>query len=196
MVLFPKVGKKEKRRKFLFPTPENNFFLYLCSRKRKEKELDMAELKLMTVDDLYISPFVARRVYNEDGVMSWVPIERNVNPTGMPVVDFIARSLAEGRSNMEWIARQLGCSGADLQGWSRAMTGMDFREFRRAYLFRVADDLMRYTSLSIDEVARRSGFCSASLLGQQYRKYRDRTPVEVRQSIRQPRDEDRYKVWG
>ncbi len=156
----------------------------------------MAEVKLMTVDDLYISPFVARRVYNEDGVMSWVPIERNVNPTGMPVVDFIARSLAEGRSNMEWIARQLGCSGADLQGWSRAMTGMDFREFRRAYLFRVADDLMRYTSLSIDEVARRSGFCSASLLSQQYRKYRNRTPVEVRQSIRQPRDEGRYKVWG
>ena len=155
----------------------------------------MADLKRMTVDDMYISPFVARRVYNEDGVMSWIPMERNVNPTGIPVVDFIARSLAEGRSNMEWIARQLGCSGTDLHGWSRTMTGMDFREFRRAYLFRLADDLLRYTSLSIDEVARRSGFYSASLLSQQYRKYRNRTPVEVRRSLRQPRDEGRYKAW-
>lgn len=156
----------------------------------------MAEVKLMTIDDLYISPFVARRVYNEDGVKSWVPIERNVNPTGMPVVDFIARSLAEGRSNISWIARQLGCSVTDIIGWCRTMTGMDAREFRRAYMFRLADDLMRYTSLSIDEVARRSGFHSASLLSQQYRKYRNKTAVEVRQTIRQSRDEGRYKVWG
>ncbi len=155
----------------------------------------MAELKLLTVDDLYISPFIARRVYNEDGVMTWVPMERNVNPTGTPVMDFIARSMAEGRGDLDWLAAQLGCTREDLLGWYRTMTGMSAREFRHAYMFRIADELLRYTSLSIDEIARRTGFHCASLLSQQYKKYRRQTAVQVRRSLRQPRDEDRYKPW-
>lgn len=154
----------------------------------------MATPKFLTLDDLYITPFVARRVYNEDGVMNWVPMERNENPTGVPVIDFIARSMAEGR-DLEWLAGQLGCSREDLWGWYHTMTGMGPKEFRHAYMFRLADELMRYTSLSFDEIARRSGFRCASLLCQQYRKYRHRTSSEMRRSLREPNDTDRYKVW-
>ena len=54
--------------------------------------------------------------------------------------------------------------------------------------------LLRYTTMSYDEVGRRAGFGSSSLLYQQFRKYRHFTPDECRRSIRKPYDEGRYRV--
>lgn len=39
-----------------------------------------------TLEQLYISPFTARRRYDEDGNVSWVPLERNTEPTGIWVM--------------------------------------------------------------------------------------------------------------
>ena len=50
----------------------------------------------MTLDEIYISPFTARRVYSEDGVVSWIPLKRNLEPTGIARLDFIFRSFSEG----------------------------------------------------------------------------------------------------
>ena len=173
-----------------------NKVLPLLPRTKTKKGYDMATPKFLTLDDLYISPFVARRVYTEDGEVKWVPMERNLSPTGIEVIDFIARSMAEGHSDMDWLAQQLGCSRENMLGWFRTMTGMSARDFRHAYMFRLADDLLRYTLMGYDEVARRAGFTSASVLSQQYRKYRHRTAHEVRNAIRQPRDIGRYRAYA
>ena len=42
----------------------------------------METIKPLTIDDIYISPFTARRVYDEEGIVHWEPIERNVHSTG------------------------------------------------------------------------------------------------------------------
>ncbi len=173
-----------------------NKVLPLLPITKTKKGYEMATPKFLTLDDLYISPFVSRRVYTEDGEVKWVPMERNLAPTGISVIDFIARSMAEGHSDMDWLAQQLGCSRQHMLGWFRTMTGMSARDFRHAYMFRLADDLLRYTSMTYDEVARRAGFTSVSVLSQQYRKYRHRTAHEVRKAIRQPRDEGRYRAYA
>ena len=112
----------------------------------------MDVLKPVTIDELYITPFTARRVYDEDGVINWVPVERNLNPTGLRTVDCIARSFSAGLSDFKVMARQLGCSVQDLRGFLRTLTGMTADEFRNAYMFRLADDLLRYTAMTVDEV--------------------------------------------
>lgn len=154
----------------------------------------METVQPLTIDEMWITPFTARRVYSEEGAVSWVPVERNLNPTGQRHLDFIARSMSDGNTRTEWIAQQLGCKREDLWGLVRTLTGMDVREFRLAWMFRLADELLRYTTMSYDEVGRRAGFGSSSLLCQQFRKYRHFTPDERRRSIRKPYDEGRYRV--
>ena len=41
-----------------------------------------------TLDDVYISPFTARRRYDEEGVMHYDEVERRLYPTGMSGPDF------------------------------------------------------------------------------------------------------------
>lgn len=154
----------------------------------------MEQIQWITVDELYITPFTSRRVYSEDGAISWMPVERNLTPTGQRHLDFIARSMSEGHADFSWMAQRLRCSTADLCAMIRVLTGMDGRDFRHEYSFRLVDDLLRYTSMTVAEIARRTGFHSASSLCQQYMKYRHFSPDAHRKVIRQERDEGRYRL--
>ena len=49
-----------------------------------------------TLDEMYISPFTARRRYDEEGVMHYDAVERNTAPTGVEVMDHYLRRLSEG----------------------------------------------------------------------------------------------------
>lgn len=71
---------------------------------------------------------------------------------------------------------------------------MSFVDFRRQYIFRFADDLLRYTDLSVDKIARRIGAYSASSLCQQFIEYRHFTPRQRRIALQQPRDAGRYRM--
>jgi AraC-like DNA-binding protein len=154
----------------------------------------MEAIKKLTVNDLYISPFTARRVYNEDGVMSYVPIERNTKPTGQGIIDRLAQEMATGNTDHQRLALIMGCTREEFSGFIRVMTGMSFADFRRQYIFRFADDLLRYTDLSVDKIARRIGAYSASSLCQQFVEYRHFTPKQRRIALQQPRDAGRYRM--
>ena len=154
----------------------------------------METIKPLTIDEIYISPFTARRVFDEDGIVHWERIERNLHPTGQRHVDALIQAYASGVSDAEQIALRLGCRREDIWAMVRVLTGMDIREFRHAYGFRLADDLLRYTSWSIDRVAQRAGFHSASVLCQQYLKYYKMTPDERRRRLRRGNDVGRYRL--
>lgn len=154
----------------------------------------MDKFRTLTVDDLYIPPFTAQKKYSEDGDEHWVPLERSLAPTGNPQADFVARLMAGGMTDLETIAKTIGCQTNDFYGWLRVTTGMSARLFRLQYIFRMADDLLRYTSMSIGEIARRTGSYSASALCQLYRKYRRCTPDDRRRAIRQHNDEGRFRL--
>lgn len=154
----------------------------------------MEQPKPLTLDEIYITPFTARRVYSEDGEIRWKPIERNLTPTGERHVDALLQAYARGEGDPRLLARSMGWSADDLRGFVRVLTGLNLQQLRRAYAFRLADDLLRYTSMTIDEVARRAGFYSASQMCQQFRRFRHQLPTERRKALRQPRDEGRYRL--
>ena len=156
--------------------------------------MTMEAIKKLTVNDLYISPFTARRVYNEDGVMSYVPVERNTKPTGQGIIDRLAQEMAAGNTDHLKLAHIMGCTREEFSGFIRVITGMSFADFRRQYIFRFADDLLRYTDLSVDKIARRIGAYSASSLCQQFIEYRHFTPKQRRIALQQPRDAGRYRM--
>lgn len=154
----------------------------------------MEAIKKLSINDLYISPFTARRVYNEDGVISYVPVERKTNPTGLSVIDRMVQEMAAGNNDHLRLARIMGCTRGELNGFVRTLTGMNFADFRRQYIFRLADDLLRYTDLPVGKIARRIGAYSASSLCQQFVEYRHVTPKQRRIALQQPRDVGRYRM--
>ena len=154
----------------------------------------METIPHMTLDEMYVSPFTARRTFDGEGHIVWVPIERNLSPTGQRHIDFLISSLANGQNDLDAMAEKLGCTRIDLYGLFHAITGTNVREFCLAYSFRLADDMLRYTSLPIREIARRSGFGSVSVLCQQYKRYRRMTAAACRRSMRAEGDKDRYRV--
>ena len=154
----------------------------------------MPLIQPLTIDEIYISPFRERRAKDEYGRLQWVPNERNLHPTGQRHVDALIQSYASGNADAGSIAKMFGCKREDIWAMVRILTGMDIREFRHAYSFRLADDLLRYTSLSIDRIANRSGFICASLLCQQYLKYYKCTPAERRSQLRHGSDLGLYRL--
>lgn len=148
----------------------------------------MEELKRVTVDDLYINPFSARREYEPDGRIRWIPLERNLQPTGVPLLDRLARLLAGGATGYDQLAREMGTKETDMRAFIRVLTGMDARQFRLAYMFRLSDDLLRYTKLKTADIARRVGASTSANLCQLFRDNRHMTPSSRRRQLRQPRD--------
>ena len=94
-----------------------------------------------TVNDLYISPFTAKRLYNEDGDIHYEPIARNLNPTGIKVMDHYLRRLTEGKDVLRDFCPIYGLRTEDMDSLIYILTGMKGEDFRTAYQLRMADDL-------------------------------------------------------
>ena len=150
------------------------------------------EFKRFTPEELYISPFSRRRLYDPDGHVTYVNIERNLRPTGIDQLDFIARTLSSGANDYEWMAGQMDVRYEDLCAFVRVMTTCSAHELRRSIMFLLADDLLRYTNLNVDEIARRCGASSAPNLSQMYRDNRHTTPFSRRKRLRQEGDLGRF----
>ena len=147
-----------------------------------------------TFDDIYISPFRRVRHFDDDGLPYYSPVERNLRPTRVAAIDQLVQSLTNGHASMSAFARRLGCSPRDVSGFVRCFSGMSGEEFRQRYLQRLVDDLLRYTSLSVAQVAERSGLgCSRTLIAFTRRLY-GCTPVERRRRIRKAGDEGRFAL--
>lgn len=147
-----------------------------------------------TLDDLYISPFNAVRFYDNNGTPHYMYYDRNLHPTGIYAADHLLQSLTNGETTIKAVARRLGCSGRDISGLIRCLTGMPSDDFRTQYLMRLVDDLLCYTSLSLADVARRSGIGSERNLYSFCRRRFRCTPAERRNKIRSLGDVGRYAL--
>ena len=147
-----------------------------------------------TLEDLYISTFTYIRYFDQNGTAKYRPLERNLHPTGIYAADLLLQSLTNGETTLTAIARRLGCSGRDISGLIRCLTGMPSEEFRNQYRMKLVDDLLRYTSLSLAEVAQKSGIGSERNLYSFCRRHYNCTPADRRNQIRSVGDEDRYSI--
>lgn len=152
------------------------------------------EKRYKTLDEVYISPFTAVRHYDENGQAVYSPLERNLHPTGLYAADHLLQSLTAGQNRLKDIADRLGCSDRDLSGFIRCLTGQPSHDFCIAYRLRLIDDLLRFTALSLSEVARRSGLGTARSLHRFVLRHHGCTPGDRRQQIRQVGDEGRFGI--
>ena len=160
----------------------------------QETQVMEAKKQFLTLDDLYISPFTHVRRYDDNGQPIYTPLERKLHPTGLYAADLLLQSLTNGTTNLAAIARRLGCSGRDLSGLVRCLTGQPSDDFRNQYRQRLVDDLLRFTSLSLAEVALRSGIGSERNLYSFCRRHHGCTPSDRRNQIRKVGDEGRFEI--
>jgi len=147
-----------------------------------------------TLDDLYITPFTRRRLYDEDGHKRFVAVERNTSPTGIHVMDDYLRCLAAGQCDVGAFAARYGLTTGEVAAMVFILTGVKSARFRQLYQARLADDLLRYTSLSLAEVARRSGLGTPINLYQTLRREWNMSATERRQALRQEADEGHFAL--
>ena len=147
-----------------------------------------------TLEELYISPFTRARRFDDNGQPYYVALTRDLNPTGIYAADMLLRSFTDGRPSLADLAGRLGCDGRDLSGLLRCLTGMPSEEFRIAYRKRIVGELLRYTSMTLAEVAARSGIGSARNLSLFCNHHFRSTPDELRRRLRQQGDEGRFAV--
>ena len=145
-----------------------------------------------TLDDLYISPFTSLRYYDDNGQPRYRPLERNLYPTGIYAADLLLQSLTLGHSSMSSHAIRLGCSSRDISGLIRCLTGQPSDHFRTEYRKRLVTDLLRFTNLSLPEVAARSGIGRKRNLHLFTNLHFGCTPEDLRQRIRKVGDEGRF----
>ena len=143
--------------------------------------------------DLYISPFRWKRQYSVDGVVSYVDMPKPA-PTGIRMFDAYIRYLADGNSDLQAFADAHGLRREDIDSMIFILTGMRGVDFRLKFQLRMAAELLRYTSMSLAEVSRRSGIGSTNNLYLSFKRDFNLAPGYWRLRNRQQGDVGRYKL--
>ena len=187
-----KPGDSWKHRHVSFPT--------FKTKAQKPRVLKMKAP--FTFDELYCSPLREERrcEFKDDGTGKPQVLEnyvaRNlpeVRLTGIQAMDEFVRFLADGRSDIQAFCEERGLRISDIDSLVFVLTGMRGIDFRQRYQINMMNELLRYTSLSPAEVARRSGLGSAHNLYQTTKREFGEAPIEHRKNLREPGDEGRYR---
>ena len=150
----------------------------------------------MTLEGLYRMPFAERREFDpQTGEARYSRIEWPQERSGVWMMDELLAWLDAGSpGTVLRFCEERGLGYADLGGLVFCLTGMTGEDFRLTYQMRMADDLMRYTPLTLAEVAKRSGIGSPLNLNQSYRREYDLTPGERRRLLRKKGDVGRFRL--
>ena len=147
-----------------------------------------------SIDDLYIPPFVSKRVFDERGIIHYVKIDRNTSPSGVRVMDHFLLRMSAGMDRIDMFCKIYGLRTDDIDSMIYIMTGQPGQTFRFAYQLRLLDDLLRYTELPLREVARRSGLGTHTNMCLFLRRQCAQTPTQRRMQLRQPGDAGLFAV--
>lgn len=168
-----------------------------ADRGREGRKIVKRELKSepqFTLEEMYITPFTLRKRFDEDGRWEYVPVERDLKPTGIKIMDDYLGYLSAGRSDMQAFADRHGLRTEEVAALVFILTGMKGVRFRQLYQMRLADDLLRFTDLPFDEVARRSGLGSPNNLYLTLRREYNMSASERRAFLQQEGDAGRFRI--
>ena len=145
------------------------------------------------LENIYISLFTEQRVYDRDGSYTYEPIPNRLAPTHVELLDALRAELCEETVNLKSFGSRYGLTPLDLNGFVLALTGMEATTFRLAWQMRRADELLQYTDLSIEEVARRSGVGTGSNLFYAYQRDYHCSATQRRIDLREENDLGRFR---
>ena len=154
----------------------------------------MSEKPQFPYEEIYITPFTSRRHIDENGVATYEPIERNLQPTGVRLLDGFAAQIAFGNGSRNAYCKRMGITTTQLNHLLQLLTGVGTSDFRTYFSLRLVDDLLRYTDLEISEIASRSGIGSTVNLFYIFRRVYDCSPTDRRLMLRKKGDLNRYKL--
>ena len=143
---------------------------------------------------LYIPSFTQRYYYDREGNRYVEPVERNLQPTGIAVLDHWLQALSKGKTDSLCFCYAEGIDLLPFSGFIQVLTGMNPTDFRDRYLLLLADDLLRYTDLKAGEIGRRIGMIGKNSFNKFMKRVSGATPIQRRNALRQPGDLNRY-VW-
>ena len=110
-----------------------------------------------TLENLYFTAFNECRKFDEEGNVYYVPIEKNTHPTGVHVFDNFLNYLSAGNNNVPAFCRREGVSVKAFSHFCEVLTGMKVTTLKMKWVERTVLDFLRYSDLTIKEVAERSG---------------------------------------
>lgn len=146
-------------------------------------------------EQLYIAPFTHRRSADEQGNIVYRPVEeRNLAPTGVAVMDDWLRHLADGRTDLAAFCARYNARTSDLDSLVFLLTGMSNFEFRTRWQLRTADALLRYTKMSVEDIARRCGMGTRGNMYFIYEREFNLSPTERRRQLREKGDLGRFAI--
>ena len=147
-----------------------------------------------TLDDVFIMPFTHELTSDELGRKGYTPLSVNRRPTGIHVFDDYLQALSIGDSNIGSFCDRYQAKTADLDGLVFLLTGISNTAFRNQWILRTADLLLRYTDLSITEIADRSGAGTRNNLYFMYERDFNCSPTQRRDDLRMPGDLGHYRI--
>lgn len=110
-----------------------------------------------TLESPFITPFTHAFTANDMGRTGYTPIERNLTPTGIQVLDAYLQALHRRQSDIADFRDRYNACTSDLDGLVFLLTGMTNQDFRKCWILKTADLLLRYTDMTVEEIAHRSG---------------------------------------
>ncbi|MBQ8098398.1 MAG: hypothetical protein IJ244_02635 [Bacteroidaceae bacterium] len=143
-------------------------------------------------DELYISPFRQKRQYDNEGQWKYVDFPRDLQPTGIHVMDDLLQYLMQGNSSLERFATEQGLTVAEVSALVFVLTGIRCRRFQQLYQVRLIDDLLRFTDLEYEEVAQRAGIGTRFNLFRTIQREHQMSASRRRAYLRQNNDEGRF----
>lgn len=166
-------------------------FRYLCGQNGKK----MNSEPQFTFEQLYRMPFTKQRDFDHEQLRNvYVPIQQPNLPTGIRALDDTCSELMQGHNPSEDLCQRLGVTAAELSAFVRVLTGMTLVELRHLWMLRLSDDLLRYTSLPLGEVARRAGFATPQHYSRYIKRHQQQRPTLRRRRLRQQGDLGMYRL--
>lgn len=150
--------------------------------------------KRITPESVYVSFLTKRRTRNAEGWERMETVSKKPAPTGSFILDEIARMLAANVGiDAGRIARRLGASEQDVQGFFRILTGMNATDFIGAYRILRAKEWLTCTDLPIGEIHGRCGFSSHSSFTRRFDQVVGCSPLRYRAQNRPANYRDLYR---
>ncbi|MBQ8224240.1 MAG: helix-turn-helix domain-containing protein [Bacteroides sp.] len=169
------------------------FTLIFASTKHKILKTMPNITPQFTLEALYVSPFTARRSFDDNGTTVYNPIERRTAPSGIDLLDSYVRHLTTG-GRREYFCRSAGLTTGELSVFLQLLTGLTAVEFSRRYVLRLGTDLLRFTEMDVCDVAHRCGFSDAAIFYRLVRSAYKITPQEYHRRFRKKGDAGRYAI--
>ena len=149
-----------------------------------------------SLDQLYISPFTAERYFDsETGKALYRPVERNMSPTGIHLLDrFLQIVCLSEHYTVNTLRNKLGVEMREFSVFCLLLTGMEYESLHEAIRLRLADDLLRFTDLEMRDVARRCGYSDYSGLFKLFDKKYKCSVGDRQRHVRKRGDVGRWRI--